>query len=151
MKLIAQKPCSFGGEQFYIGDEIPSELVLDPQAQAKMGVMAIVAGDAAVAAPMVEVTRTEVEVMPVVIHAKEGDMTLNLSAESFQAITDVLTGTLEVAEPIIAQMTDEDALIFLHVADGRKTVKDAAEARATELNTENPDNGQNPDPNAGVE
>ena len=29
MRLIAKKPCSFGGQQFYIGDEVPENLVAD--------------------------------------------------------------------------------------------------------------------------
>ena len=41
MKLIAKKPCSFGGRQFYIGDEIPANLVADAGAQEKMGVITI--------------------------------------------------------------------------------------------------------------
>lgn len=39
MRLIANKPCSFGGRQFYIGDEIPSDLVADVKVQEKMGVI----------------------------------------------------------------------------------------------------------------
>lgn len=42
MKLIAKKPCSFGGRQFYIGDEIPENFVADALYQEKMGVIAIV-------------------------------------------------------------------------------------------------------------
>lgn len=41
MKLIAKKPCSFGGRQFYIGDEIPAGLVADPVTQEGLGVIAI--------------------------------------------------------------------------------------------------------------
>lgn len=41
MRLIANKPCSFGGRQFYIGDEIPSDLVADVKAQEKMGVITV--------------------------------------------------------------------------------------------------------------
>lgn len=41
MKLVAKKPCSFGGQQFFIGDEIPEELVVDPAAQEKLGVLVI--------------------------------------------------------------------------------------------------------------
>lgn len=41
MKLIAKKPCSFGGQRFYIGDEIPAELVAEPKAQERLGVIAI--------------------------------------------------------------------------------------------------------------
>lgn len=42
MKLIAKKPCSFGGRQFYIGDEIPANLVADAKMQEKMEVIVIV-------------------------------------------------------------------------------------------------------------
>lgn len=41
MKLIANRPCSFGGRQFYIGDEIPAGLVADPVTQEGLGVIAI--------------------------------------------------------------------------------------------------------------
>lgn len=42
MKLIAKKPCSFGGQQFYIGDEIPENLVADAKRQEEYGVITIV-------------------------------------------------------------------------------------------------------------
>ena len=42
MKLIAKKPCSFGGRKFYIGSEVPEELVADPKSQERLGVLVIV-------------------------------------------------------------------------------------------------------------
>lgn len=42
MRLIANKPCSFGGKKFYIGNEIPENLVADARLQEKMGVITIV-------------------------------------------------------------------------------------------------------------
>ncbi len=42
MRLIANKPCSFGGQKFYIGDVIPTNLVADAKMQEKMGVIAII-------------------------------------------------------------------------------------------------------------
>lgn len=42
MRLVARKPCSFGGRQFYIGDEIPEKLVADAMLQEKYGVIAVV-------------------------------------------------------------------------------------------------------------
>lgn len=45
MKLFAKKPCSFCGTQFYIGNEVPLDYVLDPKAQEKMGVLVVVEGD----------------------------------------------------------------------------------------------------------
>lgn len=45
MKLFAKKPCSFNGKKFFIGDEIPVDHVLDPNAQKMMGVIEVVDGD----------------------------------------------------------------------------------------------------------
>lgn len=42
MKLIAKKPCSFGGEKFYIGDEIPEGMVAAPAVQEKRGILTII-------------------------------------------------------------------------------------------------------------
>lgn len=42
MRLIAKKPCSFGGQKFYIGDEVPENLVADAKLQEKYGVITIV-------------------------------------------------------------------------------------------------------------
>lgn len=134
MKLIAKKPCSFGGKKFYIGDEIPVEIVLDPKAQEKMGVLVLV--DAAQGHPAPETGDVETAAVTINIHAEEGDMPLDLTAEGLQSVVDILTGEAAEAEPIIKEMTDGDALILLHMIDKRKTVKSAAEARAKELNTE---------------
>ena len=42
MRLIANKPCSFGGRKLYNGDEIPENLVADARLQEKLGVITIV-------------------------------------------------------------------------------------------------------------
>lgn len=48
MKLIAKKPCSFGGKDFFINDEIPVNAVLNPKQQEELGVLSIVSdGEAA--------------------------------------------------------------------------------------------------------
>jgi len=41
MVLIANKPCSFGGQKFYIGDKIPANLVADARLQEKLGVLTV--------------------------------------------------------------------------------------------------------------
>ena len=45
MKAIARKPCSFGGRDFFINDEIPTELILDLATQEKLGVIVVVNDD----------------------------------------------------------------------------------------------------------
>lgn len=45
MRLIAKKPCSFGGKKFFIGDEIAQNLIADFVLQEKLGVINIVKDD----------------------------------------------------------------------------------------------------------
>ena len=134
MKLIAKKPCGFGGKKFYIGDEIPAEYVLNPKAQEKLGNLVIVNDEAVAPAPADPVP--PVEAMEVIIHAEEGDLSLNLTKDGLQAVVDVITSKAADAKPIIDQMTDGDALILLHIADNRKEIKTAAENRAKALSPE---------------
>lgn len=125
--LVALKACSFGGKDFFIGDEIPVEYVLNPQAQQKLGVIAIVNGDS---------PETPASTLSITVQNDGEELTLNPSDKGIQNVFTVLTGTVDDAEAIINEMDDNDALILLHLADSRKTVKTAVEARAKELTGE---------------
>lgn len=139
MAYVALKPCCFAGHRFRIGETVPDEVVHPGNANnaVKMGLIARQPGETTNAAEIpADTENATVETMSVNIHAEEGDLTLNLTAEGLQAVVDVLTGNVENAEPIVAAMTDADALILLHAADYRKGVKVAAEARAQALTEE---------------
>ena len=128
------KPCSFGGNQYYIGDEIPAEYVASPAAQEKLGTLKVVGVGA-------EEDEQETVVIPasslaIIVQNEGKEMVLEPSAKGIQDIFNVLTSTVSEAEPIINQMDDGDALILLHLADSRKSIKEAAEGRATELEGE---------------
>ena len=137
MAYVALKPCCFAGHRFRIGETVPDELIHPGNAKnaVKMGLIAEHAGEAGTPAKTPETpVIPPVEKMTVNIHAEEGDLPLDLTQEGLQAVVDVLTSNVEGAEPIIAAMTDGDALILLHLTDTRKSVKNAAEARAKALN-----------------
>lgn len=134
MKLIAKKPCSFGGKKFYIGDEIPAGLVLNPNGQEKMGVLVQVNDAQEHPAPDNEAKTAAT--ITVNIHAKEGDLPLELTPAGIQSVFDVLTAKVDEAETIIEKMTEDDALILLHLTDPRKSIKNAAETRAKAINAE---------------
>ena len=134
MKLIANKPCSFGGKRYYIGDEVPAESVLNPKELEKLGVLTVVK-DGGQDAPA-EVPGASSNAMELVVHAEEGDMPLNVSKDGIQAVVDAVTSAADDAVAIAKAMTDGDALILLHRIDSRKTVKAAAEARALDLISE---------------
>jgi len=125
MKLIAKRPCSFGGKQFFIGDEIPAELVIDPKCQEKRGVL-VCADAQGQPSPDKSAKQTVTIKVPV----DEGELELEVTESGIQHVFSVLTAKANEAEPIINQMEEGDALILLHMADSRKAIKAAAEARA---------------------
>lgn len=137
MKLIAKKPCSFGGKRFYIGDEIPAEFVLNPQEQEKMGRISIMADGGVIPGTVDFGADNHDTVIPLVVHSKEGDLPISLTAESLQAVVDLMTSTAEDAAAAIKEMADRDALALLYFADSRKTVQQAAEARARAVDEAN--------------
>lgn len=126
MKLIAKIPCNFGGKQFFIGDEIPAEDVLDPKAQEKRGVLVCVDAQGQ---PQPEVQQT----VKVAVSTGDGPIDLDVTPEGLNEVFAVLMATAEPAAEIVAGMTDGDALMLLHMADSRKSVKEAAKNRATEI------------------
>ena len=131
MKLIARKPCSFDGKKFYIGDEVPGSLVLNPAEQEKMGVLAIVNDGQASEA---DLSPAPADTVGLDIAADEGILHLEVTTEGLQDVVNVLAGKSADASEVIESMSDNDALILLHMCDSRKAVKAAAEARAKELN-----------------
>lgn len=135
MKIFAKIPCSFGGEKFKIGDEIPAELVSNPKAQEKRGVIAI-----ADESELQECTaQVGVVKFAVPIHAEEGDFTPLLTNEELNVFTDILQIGVKTTEDkqkiseMIQNIESEDLLIVLHALDGRKHVVEEAMARAQAL------------------
>lgn len=133
MKLIAKKPCSFGGERFYIGDEIPVELVQNPATQEKYGILTIVEGDAVTPAPTVNATVVSDPVLTISVIVNGEPMDLEPTDDGLQDIFNVLIADAELAIASVNKMTDNDALILLHLSERRTTVKKAAKARAEKL------------------
>lgn len=130
MELIAKIPCSFGGKKFFIGDTIPEEMVLDPKAQEKRGVLVRVDAQGQ---PQSNPQPVGDKNIPILVQVDEGELSLEITKDGMQAIFSVLTGKADVAEPVIGQMTDGDALMLLHMAESRKAVRAAVEARAKAL------------------
>lgn len=134
--LIAQKPCTFGGKKFFCGDEIPPELVANPKAQEKMGVIAIAGGTI----PPEELQQYIAQVgevkFEILIHSEEGDLPLLVTNEELSIFTDILqipvskTEDKQKVAEMIQNIESEDLLILLDALDGRKFVKEEAQARA---------------------
>lgn len=128
MKLIAKIPCRFGGKQFFIGDEIPAEIVLDPKMQEKRGVLVCV--DAQGQPHSADGMNQNINIS---VPTENGTIDLDVSPEGLNEVFAALMGTATKAEEIVSQMTNGDSLILLHMVDSRKAVKAAAEARAAAI------------------
>lgn len=133
MKLIAQKPCSFEGKKFYIGDEIPCELVNNPKAQEKMGVITIASstGESLNMSAHKSVGKFEI-----IIHAEEDNLQLWLTNEELSVFTEIAQIGVTKAEDkqkiaeMIQKIESEELLIMLDALDSRKYVKEKAQERA---------------------
>lgn len=130
MAYTALKPCSFAGNRYKIGEIVPDE-VIQPGAEknlVKMGVLALQEGTQ----PRNTAPKAA-EIVSVSVKTEEGTIPLEITKDGLQGIVDVLTSKVGEAGEAVSQITDNDALILLHLADSRKTIKEAAESRAKEL------------------
>lgn len=159
MRLIAKKPCSFGGRQFFIGDEIPAELVADAELQEKYGVISVVETKG-VSAEQTGILFTQEQVDNMVAEAVaelketepgayEGTITVSVigdsdgeneqvtdvpaTPEEIQQIFAIMQMNAENGAKAVAEVQSENVLIILHAVDSRKTIKDAAKKQADNL------------------
>lgn len=153
MRLIANKPCSFGGRQFYIGDEIPSDLVADVRAQEKMGVITTANDMKGVSGVESDALFTQEQVEKMVAEAvsEAGSLTdrtmiILVKDDSTEQQTEVLVTQEEIQQVFsimqmnatdgaeaITEVKSENVLILLHATDSRKTIKDAAKKQADNI------------------
>ncbi len=157
MRLIAKKPCSFGGKKFFIGEEVPAHLVANPELQEKLGVLAIgknevgevpaaMAGtftqeqvDEMVAVAVAELKETEGGaydgIVTISVNSEvDGEMlAVPATAEEIQQVFSIMQLNAEDGAKAISTVDRENVLILLHAADSRKTVKDAARKQADNL------------------
>lgn len=146
MKLIAQKPCNFCGRRFFVGDEIPVELVVSPNVQAKLGVLTIYNDGGVVSsnAPPEADGNTGEAVTPlraledqtqvtIPIETETGIQTISAAPESIIDALRIMQMDVKAAEKEIEGLKDENTLVILHACDSRKGVKNASEKKALSM------------------
>lgn len=146
MKLIAKKPCSFGGKAFFINDEIPVNVVLNPKQQEELGVLSIVFdGEAATG-----ILETDIAIP--VFKSYDGDtaqvMGVPLNIGEIQEVFSIMQMNVEKAMKAIEATKSENMLIVIHACDSRAGVKKAAQKKADNLSSTN---GSTNDPAGGNE
>lgn len=147
MRLIAKKPCRYGGRRFFIGDEIPASLVANAKREEELGVISIINAEAGVSAQsgtlftqeqVDEMIRSAVaEIKPfesddygfTVVVKSEGDnaTAVSCSTGDIQAVVDVLQMNADDGAKAVANVKSDSVLILLHALDTRATVKKAAQ------------------------
>lgn len=165
MELIAKKPCSFGGSNFFIGDRIPTDLIADPTTQEKLGVIAIANSDGEGVPAITAGTFTQEQVDNMIANAvaelkDDGgafDGTIQISVvgksdgeneqitaipatpEEIQQVFSIMQMNADDGSKAVSEVESENVLILLHAADSRKTIKDAAKKQADNLFSINPE------------
>lgn len=144
MRLIARRPCSFGGKKYFIGDEVPAEDVINPTVQEDQGTLAIVKDEQGVLE-----TAVDGKVAIPVIRDGEGDiadvLSILLTEGEVQHVFAIMQMTADKAAEAMEDVDSEEVLIVLHAADSRSGVKKAAKKRAEQLSSIN----QNQNESAG--
>ena len=129
MTYIALKPCRFAGQDFRIGDTIQGDLIHPGAVENLVQMKKIAKAEA-------ETITIPAPAFNIAVNVEEGELHLEPTEEGIQDIFSVLTSNAKDAEEIVKTMTDADALILLHMSDGRKAIKTAAENRAKEISAE---------------
>lgn len=119
MMLIAIMPCSFDGHNFFPGEVVPEEYVLDPKRQESLGVLAIAESDAP--------------------EAKTGTIALTVDGTSFDAdsICDamrILHAPTKDAVAALSGVENKAVLDAVEYCEHRKQVLEAVVARREQLN-----------------
>lgn len=142
MRLIAKKPCSFGGKQYYIGDEVPEEDVINPAVHESQGTLAIIKDEQGATLETADTGK----VMIPVIRDGEGDvadvLNIPLTEGEVQHVFAIMQMTADKAAEAMEEVNSEDVLIVLHAADSRSGVKKAAKKRAEQLSSTEPDQNE---------
>lgn len=142
MKLIAKKTCSFGGRNYFIGEEIPVEEVINPKLQEERGVLSIVKDEQGVVLEAADSGK----VMVPVIRDGEGDvadvLNIPLTEGEVQHVFAIMQMTADKAAEAMEDVNSEEVLIVLHAADSRSGVKKAAKKRAEQLSSTEPDQNE---------
>ena len=134
MKLVANKPCSFGGKKYFIGEEIPAEVVVDPARLEKMGVLTVIRDGIPVEA--LEECVAEVGEVQFSIPIKKDDQRFLLDITEPQLQEAVKTMQMPVKDAvghIKDNVEDITVLILINAVDSRAAVKKETESKAKEL------------------
>lgn len=132
MRLIAKKPCSFGGKKYLTGQEIPAGEVLDPEGQEKMGVLSIIKDGKQLTFGDLEAQTGEVKFHVPVSNGSESSVIDLTEAELVEAVG-IMQKNQNEAVKAVRNVESESVLILVNALDSRKNVKTETADRAGAL------------------
>ena len=137
MRLIANKPCSFGGQKFLIGDEVPANLVLNPKEQIARGTLSKLNGSAD--AEPIAGEGVAIPTFMIPVYKEDSVYNVFVTNEELVVFTDIKQNPGKKAEDkqkiedTIKEITSNDLLILLNALDGRSVVTGPVMERVNEL------------------
>lgn len=129
--FIANKPCTFMGKSFLIGEVVPDELV-DVKAVKRLKQMRVIFEAGEQKKAVVATAGNQLFTVPVI--TKDGTLPVELTAEALTVLFTVLQETADNAAELVEAQENKDLLLCIHALDKRKTVQNIAKERATALN-----------------
>ena len=125
MRLIAKKPCSFGGRQFYIGDEIPENLVADGKRQEEYGVITIVKDSEGLSGGQPDSLFTQEQVEKMLAEAIEE--AVDNTVRDMKKEQELLLLFLHIPDNTVRDMKKEQEELLTYVAELKETEPGAYE------------------------
>ena len=128
--FIANKPCTFYGQDFKIGEVVPAELI-DVKAVKSLKQMRVIVEAGEQKGSVVAPVANGVFAVPVI--TKDGTLSVELTAEALHVLFTVLQENADNAAELVEAQEDKDLLLCIHALDKRKTVQNIAKEKATAL------------------
>lgn len=127
MPYIALKPCEFGGKKYVVNDIIPDEVIAKPKKLVETKVIAPQKGE--VTEPVGTSDKFNFPLL------SDGSiMSVEISVESLSTALLILQKNADDAVQAISECDDTDTMLAVYSLDSRKSVKNAADKRTSELN-----------------
>ncbi len=134
MRIIARRPCSYGGQRFFKGDVIPNELITDPKREEKFDMITIEETKEDVFTEQIDTSSVSFDKFEINISSENGIQTpILLDLTELQQAVDIIQTNAEDSVKAIADVSSEAVLIFVHAIDSRSSIKKAAKKRASVL------------------
>lgn len=132
MKLMARKPCSFGGKKFFIGEEVPVYLVANPALQEKLGVITIDKSENEKVPVVIAGTFTQEQVDSIVAEAVEKAVA-EIEKKREEQLAELQKYVAELEETELGTYDGTIQIVVKGVSEGENEQLTTVPARADEI------------------